>query len=104
MAGEMRQQLPANGAIPIQTVWQILGQKEWQLQMALLQSAQAQQEAATLRQRLTEALAELVSVQEQHTITLMELAALRETVKAEKLVGGDAEEITEESELKEQND
>ena len=49
--------------IPIQLVWQILGEKEWAIQIAGRQLAQAQQEAATLRQRLTEALTELGTLQ-----------------------------------------
>lgn len=87
MTGETQRQLPMDEIIPIQTVWQILGQKEWALQMTGLQLAQAQQEAATLRQRLTEALSELTALQEKHTATLMELAVLKECAEAEKLVG-----------------
>jgi len=76
-------QMQEQGAISIQAVWQILGQKEWQLQMAAAQLAQVQQEAATLRQRLTEALTELAPLQEKHAATLIELAALKECTEAE---------------------
>jgi len=79
--------MPVDEIIPIQAVWQMLGQKEWALQMKDMQLAQAQQEIATLRQRLVEAMAELAALQEQHTEALLRLAALQECAEAQKAMG-----------------